>query len=297
MGEITIFLDDSAEQKRRKRRRWIEVAIVLLLIPFLPLFSQRPAPALPPFQIESAVAAPAIDTVLIEGMLVDPSPVKPEPKPRHDDPPVKGPGSVSPAPTPQPFTVAPAELRFNARGLPAQLVAINSSDRVSVTWNSPDFLITDNCSGGVPCVAAVVFAPANEGARDGELLVSANGGTKTVRLSGFTPVVTPPPPPPELRCPPNLQPVTDPPNIHFAGMGQRRVTLSNPHPCMLRIDAIRLFDTDRPGVTASGYKLLNRANCERILEPGERCAFDVATNPWHFTPRATIDVRSTVVTP
>jgi len=301
MAEITILIDDSAEQKRRKRQRWIEIAILLLLLPFLPLFSQRPLPAAPPFRMDSAVTvtAPVIDPVVIEG-LIDP-PQKPEEKKPPGDPLVVKPAGPVPPQPPAPtvrFTVTPAALHFDARGLPAQLVMINNSGRVSLQSSGDDFLVTDNCNSGLPCTAAVVFAPRSEGSRGGELRVSGSGETTIVQLSGFTPVT----PPLEddggkPLCAAGLLPVTDPPNIHFIGAGRRTVTLSNPHPCALNIETINLMNANRPNRKAAGYKLIDAAKCQRILPPGDHCTFDVATSPWRFSPRATIAVQSSVVTP
>jgi hypothetical protein len=291
MAEITVFIDDSAEQRRRKRQRWLELALVLVLLPILPVLSSR-QPAAP--AVRQLVVGPiradttnttdttdTTDTTSTDTVSTTTADTTVTPVVVHE--------------RPQPLAVTPAAIHFNARGLPAQIITIKNAERVALKPSGSDFLITDNCNAGPPCVAAVVFAPVSEGRRDGELRVVGNHGVKIVRLSGFTPV-TPPPPPPPPPCT-GKQPAIDPPNVHFIGTGRRTITLSNPYACAIRIDAIQLMNADRPNRKASGYKLINDANCKRVLQPGERCSFDVATSPWHFTPRATIDVRSTVVTP
>lgn len=290
MAQITLFIDDSAEDRRRKRQRWIEVAVVLVLLPVLPLLSSRRAVVARVDRTDrtartNRTSTTSGDTVVT--MVTDTTGTETTITTTETLP-----------PQPQPFVVTPAAIHFNARGLPAQLVTIKNAEHVFLKSNGQDFLITDNCKDGAPCVAAVVFTPASEGRRDGELRVIGNGGTRTVHLSGFTPVTPPPPPPPpKPLCATNVRPAIDPPNVHFIGTGRRTITLSNPHPCALHVDAIDLMNADRPDRKASGYKLIGDANCKRVLQPGERCAFDIATSPWHFTPRATIDVRSTVVTP
>jgi hypothetical protein len=300
MATITLFIDDSAEDRRRKRQRWIEVAIVLVLLPVLAVLASRREGGTVPVvgtvdgtdgtnttdktdTTDTTTATTITDTVVT---MTETSATE---------------TSVTPQKPPQPLAVTPAAMYFNARGLPAQLVTIKNAEYVLLKSSGKDFLVTDNCKDGAPCVAAVVFTPASEGRRDGELRVIGNGGTRTVRLSGFTPVTPPPPPPPppppKPQCAAHMQPAIDPPQVHFIGSGRRTITLSNPHPCALRVDAINLMSADRPDRKASGYKLIGDVNCKRELQPGDRCSFDVATSPWHFTPRATIDLRSTVVTP
>ena len=292
MAEITVFIDDSAEQKRRKRQRWLELALVLALLPVLPVVSaRRPAVATQVPVMTSTTATTNTTTRTDTTSATSTDTVSTTTTADTTDTPVVV------HERPQPLAVTPAAIHFNARGLPPQIITIKNSERVTLKPSGNDFLITDNCNDGPPCVAAVVFAPTSEGRRDGELRVIGNHRVKVVRLSGFTPVTPPPPPPPKPRCADNLQPAIDPPNVHFAGTGRRTITFSNPHSCAIRIDAINLMNADQPNRKASGYKLINDANCKRVLQPGERCSFDVATSPWHFTPRATIDVRSTVVTP
>jgi hypothetical protein len=296
MAEITLFIDDSAEDRRRKRQRWIEVAIVLVLLPVLAVLGSR----------REVVRVPVMGTVVTDRTDTT------DKTDTTDTTTSTATGDTAvtttvttetQAPPPPPLAVTPAAIYFNARGLPAQLVTIKNAEHVLLKSSGQDFLVTDNCRDGAPCVAAVVFTPASEGRRDGELRVIGNGGTRTVRLSGFTPVTPvkppppPPPPPPKPQCAANIQPAIDPPNVHFVGSGRRTITLSNPYPCALRVDAIDLMNADRPDRKASGYKLIGDANCKRVLQPGDRCSFEIATSFWHFTPRALIDLRSTVVTP
>ena len=291
MAEITILIDDSAERKRRKRQRWIEIAIVLVVVSILPVLGSRsPGAGVGVGRTDATTTTDRTDTTGTTGTTGTTDTTATTQGP---DTPVVPPPDREPPQQPQPFTVTPAAINFNARNVPAQLVTIKNAEHVVLLKaNAKDFLITDNCGAGAPCVAAIVFAPTTEGHRNGKLTVIGNGRTKTVSLSGYTPI---PPPPPPL-CTSN-QPAIDPPGVHFIGTGRRTITLSNPHPCALRVEAINLMNADRPGRKASGYKLIGDASCKRVLQPGERCSFDVATSPWHFTPRATIAVQSSAVTP
>jgi hypothetical protein len=292
MAEITVFIDDSAEQKRRRRQRWIEFAIVLLFLPILSLFSERSSTRQLTVGTQTSKTVDHIEKIIVERQ-GPPSPMfVPVPGPT----PVPGPHTSPPQPPPPlSFAVSPSALHFGARDLPAQLVTITNASNVSLQSTSNDFLVTNNCTGGAPCTAAVVFSPAKEGSREGELRVTSGSETKTVRLSGVT-VVTQPPPPHLPRCATNLQPAIDPPNIHFTGKGRRTIVLSNPHACPLRIDAIDLINTVRPSRAARGYKLEGDAACRKVLQPGERCSFDIATT-WWFTLHANVHVKSSVVIP
>ena len=292
MTAITVYIDDSAEERRRRRQRLLEIVIALALIP--------PAAKLFAPTTHATTRLRYIttkETVYVQNALFNsPEPLGPPPPPR--------------------LTVGPSFLEFGAheigRSAPAQIVTIGNAGgyslHVSLKSNSNDFLVTDTCRNGAPCAAAVVFAPAVQGRREAQLLVTGFGETKIVKLSGLATATTSSSKPTEKTpiattsgisitatpCAENLQAIIDPGAIHFNGTGRRTITITNPHPCPLRIEAIELVNANDPKRDARGYRLEGDAACKTLLRPYEHCSFDVIASAIWYTLHARVNVKSTV---
>jgi hypothetical protein len=300
MSVVTVYIDDSAEERRRKRRRWIEIAILIAIFVSVQSLSRV-------IVRTKTITTAGRDTEATETIFVyrslDTQDVPPPPR----------------------LAVEPRVLDFGTRGAgsgsPAQLVSIRNAGghslRVSLRSSGGAFAVASNCAGAVPCAAAVVFAPAVAGRHDGELLVSGGGQTRVVRLSGFATAVTPRLTAKALSwpdstvittngtnttttktagvsgCAPHIGVAIEPASIHFFGGGRRTVTLSNPHACPVSVDAITVVNADRPDRAAGGYQLTGVDGCKKILRPGESCSFVVGTAVWlRYTRHARVNVKS-----
>jgi hypothetical protein len=305
MSVLTVYIDDSAEERRRKRRRWIEIAILIAIFVSMQSLSRV-------IVMTKTITTAGRDTEATETIFVD--------RYRSLD--------TQDVPPPPRLAVEPRVLDFGTRGAgsgsPAQLVSIRNAGghslRVSLRSTGGAFAVASNCAGTVPCAAAVVFAPAVAGRHDGELLVSGGGQTRVVRLSGFATAVTPRLMAkalswPDLTvtttngtngtsttkrttagvsgCAPHIGVAIEPASIHFFGGGRRTVTLSNPHACPVSVDAITIVNADRPDRAAGGYQLTGVDGCKKILRPGESCSFVVGTAVWlRYTRHARVHVKS-----
>jgi hypothetical protein len=295
MAAITVYIDDSAEERRRRRRRLIEIVILLALIPAAAKMLEAENPPIVRTRVRTVTKTVYRDKIV------------------HDS------GASQDIPLPPRVAVEPSLLHFAhcdvGSGTPAQLVKIRNAGGhsldVALRSTSKDFVITDSCGGGPPCAAAVVFTPSTEGPRNGQLLISGNGMTETVQLSGIATARRigggPSDPQPQQhpqpstisvslsgsQCPDILQPVIEPAAVHFTGSGRRTITIWNPHPCPLRVTEIELVNADDPKRPAHGYRLEEGyAACKTLLAPQQRCAFDVVTSGIFYTLHARVNVRS-----
>jgi hypothetical protein len=291
VAAITVYIDDSAEERRRRRRRLFEIIILLALIPAVAKMLEAENPPI--------VRTRVVRVTVYRDKI--------------------GSGESQDIPPPPRVAVEPSLLHFAhcdvGSGTPAQLVKIRNAGGhsldVALRSTGKDFVITDGCGGGPPCTAAVVFAPSAEGRRSGQLLISGNGMTETVQLSGIATARTiggggrpdphlPQHPQPSTtsvslsgsQCPDTLQPVIEPASVHFTGSGRRTITIRNPHPCPLKITAIDLVNADDPKRLPHGYRLDGDAACKTVLAPQGHCAFKVVTSGIFYTLHARVNIRS-----
>lgn len=303
MATITVYLDDSAEEKRRKRRRLVEVLIVIALIPIAGKVMKNARAATITSEQRRIDATTTRDKIEDAGERVTPA--------------LGGTPSIMVGPpSPPRLDVDPLALDFGRRevgsGSRAKIVTIRNAGgfplELTLKPNERDFLISESCgrslAAGESCAAAVVFVPSREGRRGEQLRIAGRGEQKIVTLSGSgfaartqTVDPQPPPPPPDTpRCAANLQPLTEPAHIHFVGGGRRTIAISNPHACPIRIEAIEMVNAENANKKVRGYRLEGDASCKKILQPKDRCTFDViASSSFFYTLYARVNVRASVV--
>ncbi len=301
MPTITVFVADTEDQQRKRRRARRLAALIIFGIAAAFGFSRESTPI--------AKRSPRSPQGVID--------VKPEPKPdvlppddfrEYDTPigPLPGPGAI----------VAPAILDFGERPLDsvgaAQLVTIRNDgghplDRVTTSITGP-FAVTSGCIApilpGSDCAAAVVFAPQVAGASSGELTIHAGEGRRIVRLVGraAAPQIADdalddadwdadadaevPTDAAESGHPHHL--CINPTSIRFVRSGLDTITLTNPDEAPIQVTSIRLSGSE--GRPVRGYEIAGDV-CVKTMAPGEQCRFTILASPLALSTGERINVE------
>jgi hypothetical protein len=286
MATIDVYLDDS-EDRERKRRRMGRIALVFLGIAGVTLATTKenaPRPDIP---------GPPPARQLLPLLRQYDAPIGPPPPPRA----VIGPsrldfgeheiGTISP---PRLITI------HNDGGHPLEIPRLAST--------SPSFRLTSSCERRLEprntCAVALTFAPHNPGTHSASLVVWTDRGEQSIALAGFAParliVSEQPIPNPETAAAPQEEtelPVAPPEprdllitplRIHFAQPGRETITLANPDAVPVQITRIEMKGS------AIGYEI-GASACVKTLAPGEQCRIAVLATPAAIQLRERITVE------